>query len=145
MRRGRTHHYWSNDIEQTYHLSRPSEVTLKNTSRERRAEPLVTFDGKWHHLDRVGINPLPVQRPIPVWMGSSAQGASETVLKRVGRVADGWFPHYANATPEHVAAARGLGLKVGAWTVNDPADMRRLIELDAICTDRPDILHALQA
>src|SRR3954470_21476401 len=54
--------------------------------------------------------------------------------------ADGWFPHFANATPEHVAAARVLGLKVGAWTVNDPGHMARLGELDAICTDRPDLL-----
>jgi len=27
--------------------------------------------------------------------------------------------------------------------VNDPADMRRLMELDAICTDRPDLLKKL--
>ena len=33
-------------------------------------EPLVTFHGRWHHLDRVGINPLPVQQPIPLWIGS---------------------------------------------------------------------------
>src|SRR6266540_265522 len=28
-------------------------------------EELVTFDGRWHHLDRVGLNPTPAQRPIP--------------------------------------------------------------------------------
>jgi alkanesulfonate monooxygenase SsuD/methylene tetrahydromethanopterin reductase-like flavin-dependent oxidoreductase (luciferase family) len=33
---------------------------------------------------------LPVQRPIPVWMG----GMSEVVLKRVARHADGWFPQF---------------------------------------------------
>src|SRR6185312_1234656 len=49
--------------------------------------------------------------------------------------ADGWFPHFANATPEHVAHARGLKLQIGAWTVNDPAEMARLMGLDAICTD----------
>jgi len=55
---------------------------------------------------------------------------------------DGWFPTYADATPEMVAEARALGLAVGAWTVNDPADMKRLIALglDGICTDRPDLL-----
>jgi probable F420-dependent oxidoreductase len=53
-------------------------------------EPLVTFDGKWHHLDRVSINPLPVQRPIPVWMG----GMAEPVLKRLAKTADGWFPQF---------------------------------------------------
>jgi glycerophosphoryl diester phosphodiesterase len=58
-------------------------------------------------------------------------------------MADGWFPHYANATPDNIASARALDLKVGAWTVNEPADMRRLSDLDAICTDRPDLLKSL--
>jgi glycerophosphoryl diester phosphodiesterase len=55
---------------------------------------------------------------------------------------DGWFPTYQDATAEMVAEAKALGLKVGAWTVNDPSDMKRLIALglDGICTDRPDLL-----
>ncbi len=53
-------------------------------------EPLVTFEGKWHHIDRMAIAPLPVQRPIPVWMG----GRAEPVLKRLAKVADGWFPQF---------------------------------------------------
>jgi glycerophosphoryl diester phosphodiesterase len=55
----------------------------------------------------------------------------------------GWFPNFQDATPEMIAYARALGLKVGAWTVNAPADMRRLMDLDAICTDRPDLLDRL--
>lgn len=51
-------------------------------------EDVVTFDGRWHHIDAAGLNPLPVQRPIPIWMG----GGAEAVLRRVGRLADGWFP-----------------------------------------------------
>jgi probable F420-dependent oxidoreductase len=47
----------------------------------------VTFDGKWHHIDAAGINPMPVQRPIPVWFG----GASDAVLKRTARMGDGWI------------------------------------------------------
>ena len=46
--------------------------------------------GPYHHLDRAGINPLPVQRPIPVWMG----GMAEPVLKRVAEISDGWFPQF---------------------------------------------------
>ena len=34
------------------------------------SEELVTYEGRWHHLDRMGLNPMPVQRPIPIWMGS---------------------------------------------------------------------------
>ena len=51
-------------------------------------EPLVSFDGRFHHFDRVGINPLPA-RTIPVWIGS---GASPRMLRRVVRCADGWMP-----------------------------------------------------
>jgi probable F420-dependent oxidoreductase len=49
---------------------------------------VVSFEGKYHRIDEAGINPLPVQRPIPVWMGARA----DVGLRRTARVADGWFP-----------------------------------------------------
>ncbi len=49
---------------------------------------LVTFKGRWHTITDAGINPLPVQRPIPIWFGGNA----EPVLRRVARLGDGWFP-----------------------------------------------------
>jgi len=58
--------------------------------RKLWTEPIVNFEGAYHHLDRAGINPLPVQRPIPVWMG----GMAEPVLKRVAEISDGWFPQF---------------------------------------------------
>jgi probable F420-dependent oxidoreductase len=63
-------------------------------------EPTVTFDGTWHHVDRAGINPLPVRRPIPLWMGAD----SERATRRVARLADGFFAHLA-ATDEGAARA----------------------------------------
>jgi probable F420-dependent oxidoreductase len=48
----------------------------------------VDFHGRWHDVTHAGINPLPVQRPIPVWIG----GYAEAVLRRIGQIADGWFP-----------------------------------------------------
>ncbi|MGI9599193.1 MAG: LLM class F420-dependent oxidoreductase, partial [Acidimicrobiales bacterium] len=57
-------------------------------------EELVTFEGRWHSLDRVGINPLPVQRPIPIWMGSFYGFVAEPVIERIGRMADGWMPQF---------------------------------------------------
>lgn len=54
-------------------------------------EEVVTYHGEHHTLEAVGINPLPVQRPIPVWLG----GQSRPVLRRIGRLADGWFPYPA--------------------------------------------------
>jgi len=67
-------------------------------------------------------------------------GSLQRAIKAAG--GDGWFPYYVDATPQAVAHTKSLGLKVGAWTVDDPADMKRLIALglDGICTDRPDLL-----
>lgn len=48
----------------------------------------VTFHGRWHHIEAAGLKPLPVQRPIPIWLG----GSSDATLRRVVRIADGWFP-----------------------------------------------------
>ncbi len=58
-----------------------------------------------------------------------------------------WSPLYRNAKPEDVAAARALGLKVIPWTVNERADMERLIALgvDGIITDYSDRLRAVMA
>ena len=58
-----------------------------------------------------------------------------------------WSPLYRNAKPDDVAAARTLGLKVIPWTVNERADMERLIALgvDGLITDYPDRLRAVMA
>ena len=51
-------------------------------------EPSVTFRGRFDRVTGAGLAPLPVQRPIPVWFG----GRSEPAYRRIGRLADGWFP-----------------------------------------------------
>jgi probable F420-dependent oxidoreductase len=51
-------------------------------------QPTVTFNGRWHQIEDAGIKPLPVQRPIPIWIG----GGAEATLERAGRLGDGWFP-----------------------------------------------------
>ena len=51
-------------------------------------EPFVSFEGRWHHFDRVGLNRLPA-KPIPIWIGS---GTDERSLRRVAKLADGWSP-----------------------------------------------------
>ncbi len=58
--------------------------------RKLWTQPLVTFSGRYHTLPDVGINPLPIQRPIPIWFGGSVPAA----LKRMARIADGWLPNF---------------------------------------------------
>jgi probable F420-dependent oxidoreductase len=56
--------------------------------RKLWTQPLVTHKSAEHVIDNAGINPLPVQRPIPIWFG----GAAEPVLRRTARLGDGWMP-----------------------------------------------------
>ena len=51
-------------------------------------EPTVTHDGEFERVTGAGIAPLPLQRPIPIWIGAQSIPA----YRRVGRLADGWFP-----------------------------------------------------
>jgi probable F420-dependent oxidoreductase len=61
--------------------------------RQLWTEPLVTFDGRWHTIPDAGLNPLPVQRPIPIWFG----GHADAVLRRTAQMGDGWLPNYREA------------------------------------------------
>lgn len=58
--------------------------------RKLWTEPLVEFEGRFHTIRHAGLNPLPLTRPIPIWLG----GMSEPVIRRVGRTADGWMPMF---------------------------------------------------
>lgn len=58
-------------------------------------QDVVDFHGRYHNVTHAGINPLPVQRPIPIWIGAGGREnlvPSDPVLKRIARLADGWFP-----------------------------------------------------
>jgi probable F420-dependent oxidoreductase len=51
-------------------------------------QPVVTLEGRYHTLRAMGLNPRPIQRPIPVWIGASAEPA----VQRATRIADGYLP-----------------------------------------------------
>ncbi len=61
--------------------------------RQLWTQPLVTLQERWHTIPDAGINPLPLQRPIPIWFGGSAK----PMLERLARLADGWMPGYKRA------------------------------------------------
>jgi len=61
--------------------------------RQLWTQPTVNFSGRWHTIPDAGINPLPIQRPIPIWFG----GHAEPVLRRAATIGDGWIPNFRNA------------------------------------------------
>ena len=98
----------------------------------------VEFQGEFDRVEHLGIKPLPIQRPIPVWFGGSA----DPVLRRAARLGQGWIPL---GPPDETVAARLQKLRqylgeagrdpatfgVEAWirsSAGDPARWRELGE-----------------
>ncbi|MEO5953150.1 MAG: LLM class F420-dependent oxidoreductase [Chloroflexia bacterium] len=63
------------------------QITLLKRLFESR---LITFEGKYHTVREAGLNPMPVRRDIPIWIG----GSSDITLQRIAHLADGWFPNF---------------------------------------------------
>ena len=75
--------------------------------RELWTRPLVTFTGQWHTISDAGLNPLPLQRPIPIWFG----GTAEAAITRAARLGDGWLVNTrdpADARPAFETVHRAL-------------------------------------
>ena len=53
-------------------------------------EETVDFEGRWERVAGAGIDPLPIQQPIPLWIGASGL-PTPRIRRRIGRQADGWF------------------------------------------------------
>ncbi len=101
-------------------------------------ETTVTHEGEFDRVNGAGLAPLPVQRPIPIWIG----GSSETVYRRIGRLADGWFPQVrpgddldrALAVIAGAAEVAGrdpsaIGMEGGVrWSGDDPDRLARQVD-----------------
>ncbi len=69
-------------------------------------EPAFSFAGRYYRFEEIGIQPRPVQRPIPIWI---AAGDNENALRRVARLGDGWFT-VARTLEEFVSRRRKIDL-----------------------------------
>src|SRR5215470_13340533 len=52
------------------------------------SQEVVSYRGQFHTITEAGLNPLPVRRSIPIWMG----GRADALLRRTARLGDGWLP-----------------------------------------------------
>ncbi len=58
-----------------------------------------------------------------------------------------WAPHFDDVDAAALREAHALGLQVKVWTVNERADIERMLELgvDGIISDRPDLVREAMA
>lgn len=88
-------------LAQDFHTRGKRQEEQIAVLRQLWTQELVTFAGRWHTIPDAGLNPLPVQRPIPLWFG----GHADAVLERLARLGDGWMPGFRNAAAagDHLA------------------------------------------
>ena len=79
------------------------------------SQEIVSYKGRYHTITEAGLNPLPMRRSIPVWLG----GSSDILLRRAARIGDGWFPqgYPDEQMGETLARLRGYTREAG----RDPA------------------------
>jgi probable F420-dependent oxidoreductase len=91
-------------------------------------EPVLTYEGRYHRVTEAGLNPLPVQRPIPVWMG----GRAEAALERIGRMADGWMTQTRLDEPLMEAIERVRGYAQAAGRARDAVKIEARLSINAV-------------
>jgi probable F420-dependent oxidoreductase len=85
-------------LGQDFHMRGKRQEAQVALLRKLWTQPLVEHEDEWHRIPDAGLNPLPVQQPIPIWFG----GHHPNVLRRVAAMGDGWMPNYrspADARP----------------------------------------------
>ena len=84
--------YFLSDVQPEIDKEKNREMFEEQVEVMRRlwTRDLVTYKGRWHRITDAGLNPLPIQRPIPIWFG----GMADQVLKRTAHFGDGWFPQF---------------------------------------------------
>lgn len=131
-------------------------AVLGRTDAARRSR-IESFDWRGpRHLRRTRpelalawLTSAETERDARLWWDGPAPGDFGGSVPRAvaaeGGAGDVWAPEHATLTRERLGEAHGLGLRVFAWTVNEPADIHRLIAwgVDGIITDRPDCAGAV--
>ncbi len=119
----------------------PFETTLLELLDERGLTDRATIQSFDHRsLWAIAATGSPVQLS-----ALTAGGRTPDFADLAARGASVWSSNFRAVNEGSVAAAREAGLLVLPWTINDPADMRRIVDLgvDGLITDRPDLARGL--
>jgi probable F420-dependent oxidoreductase len=85
-------------LDQDFHTRGRRMEEQIQVLRRLWTEPLVTFAGRWDRIDDAGLNPMPIQQPIPIFFGARVESA----VRRAARIGDGWITNFrrpADALP----------------------------------------------
>lgn len=86
-------------LNENFHNRGKRQEEQVEVLRKLWTEPVIDYTGKWHRIDRAGIQPMPT-RSIPIWFG----GSDERVIERAARLGDGMFPLFQpNSDAGHAA------------------------------------------
>jgi glycerophosphoryl diester phosphodiesterase len=112
--------------------------TLQISQRLAPDIPTAYLSAQQKWMDNIGAG----NREGSAWTaGLSAREFGDSVPRMV-KAAGGmiWSPYFGDVTPEKIAEAHALGLKVSVWTVNEPKDIQRMLgwKVDSIISDYPD-------
>lgn len=114
--------------------------TLQVVQKEAPEIGAVYLSAQQRWLDNIGAD-----KPEPSAWTAGQRWADHRSVPRMIRAAGGriWSCYFGDLDADKVKEAKSLGLSVLAWTVNEPAQIAKVMDLgvDGIVSDRPDLVR----
>jgi probable F420-dependent oxidoreductase len=132
---GREHHYRQFEVPEEGRVARFREEL--DIIRMLWTEGRVSYHGRFYDIADETMFPLPVQRPLPIWMGVGHPNA----VRRAGRLADGWMGSGGSRIADFAASVPILKealAKNGRDPENFPISKRIFMAVD----EKPDVARA---
>jgi glycerophosphoryl diester phosphodiesterase len=118
--------------------------TLQVVQREAPDIPTVYLSAQQRFLDNIAAG-NPTGSPWTAGFHYRDHGTIPRMVKAAG--GKSWSPYYGDLGDDALKEARALGLPVVVWTVNDPSQVRNMLDrgVDGLISDRPDLVRRVMA
>jgi glycerophosphoryl diester phosphodiesterase len=118
--------------------------TLQVVQRMAPEIPTVYLSAQQRFLDNIGGDKSAASPWTAGFQYKDHGSVSRMVKAAAGRI---WSPYFGDLSEGKLQEARGLGLTVIVWTVNEFAQIQRMLDLgvDGIISDRPDLVRQVLA